>query len=317
MNKLYLFIIALVWHQALRAQQDPQHTQFMFNKMSYNPAYAGAFESPTLTAIYRKQWIGLEGAPETQVLSYDQRWLNNRIGMGGVLTRNVIGITRNVTLAVPWSYRIPVKRGVLGLAMQVSVRHFYQNWADPRLNPALTIDNAIPNEAQTKYLVNFGTGMYYATQNWYAGFSIPRLLDNNIDFLDLDDEFSREVQHIYLMAGRDFFIDKELKITPQMLLKYAPGAPFDADINVSVMVKRKFFGALGYRLGSDTNGAGESVDVLLGMQATDNLFFCLSYDIGLTRLYKYNSGSIEATVRWWFNPPAWIGDGGPPPPSGD
>ena len=81
-------------------------------------------------------------------------------------------------------------------------------------------------------------------------------------------------------------------------------ARFDADLNVSVLLKDKFYGGLTYRTGGDTNGVGESVDVLLGMQATENLFFCLSYDIGLTRLRKYNSGSVEATLRWWFNPPA-------------
>lgn len=304
MKKLYpLIIFIAAWEVAL-AQQDAQYTQFMFNKLAYNPAYAGSFESPTATAIYRKQWIGLEGSPETQVLSYNQRALNNRVGLGGTLTRNVIGITRSITLDLPYAYRIPVKRGTLSMALQLNVRHMYQNWADPRLNPSQTIDNAIPTDAQSKYLVNFGAGIYYTGYKWFAGLSVPRLIDNNIDFLDLDDSFSREVQHFYGMAGMDFDVDEDIKITPQVLLKYAIGAPFDAEVNVSTLVKQKFFGGIGYRLGSDTNGAGESVDVLLGMQATENLFFCLSYDIGLTQLYKYNSGSIEATVRWWFNPPA-------------
>jgi type IX secretion system PorP/SprF family membrane protein len=304
MRKLYLLFIFFVAWQVTLAQQDQQYTQFMFNKMAYNPAYAGSFESPTATVIYRKQWIGLEGSPETQVVSYNQRILNNRVGMGGTLTRNVIGITRSITLDVPYAYHIPVKRGVLGMALQFNVRHLYQNWADPRLNPSQTLDNAIPTEAQSKYLVNFGCGIYYNSNKWFAGLSVPRLLDNNIDFLDLDDNFSREVQHFYGMTGRDFDVNEDIKITPQILLKYAIGAPFDAEVNVSTLVKQKFFGGIGYRLGSDTNGAGESVDVLLGMQATENLFFCFSYDIGLTQLYKYNSGSIEATVRWWFNPPA-------------
>ena len=304
MNKIYPLLLFVVSCQVVQAQQDLHYTQFIFNKMAYNPAYAGSFESPALTAIYRKQWIGLEGSPETQVLSYNQRMLNNRVGIGGTLTRSVIGISRNITLDVPYAYRIPVKRGVLGMAIQFNVRHMYQNWADPRLNPALPFDNAIPTDAQSKFLVNFGCGIYYSGTNWYAGLGVPRLLDNNIDFLDLDNVLSREVQHFYGMVGRDFDIDDDIKITPQVLLKYAPGAPFDADFNVSALVKQKFYGGIGYRLGSDTNGAGESVDLLLGMQATENLFFCLSYDIGLTQLYKYNSGTIEATVRWWFNPPA-------------
>lgn len=313
MKKLYLpFLLVIAW-QIASAQQEPQYTQFMFNKLAYNPAYAGTFESPTLTAIYRKQWMGLEGAPETQIISYNQRALNNRVGIGGNLMRNTIGITRTVTLDVPYAYRIPVKRGMLSMGLQFNVRHLYQNWADPRLNPTQTIDNALPTDAQSRFLVNFGVGIFYSGYKWFAGIAAPRLLDNNIDFLDLDNELSREVQHFNGMAGMTFDLHKDISLTPQVLLKYVPGAPFDADVNVSVLVKQKFYGGVSYRMGGDTNGAGESVDVLLGMQATENLFFCLSYDIGLTRLQQYSSGSLEATVRWWFNPPAQIRDEDLPP----
>ncbi len=312
MNKLYLPLLFIAAWQTALAQQEPQYTQFMLNKLAYNPAYAGTFESPTLTAIYRKQWMGLEGAPETQIISYNQRALNNRVGIGGNLMRNTIGITRTVTLDVPYAYRIPVKRGMLSLGLQFNVRHLYQNWADPRLNPSQIIDNALPADAQSRFLVNFGGGVFYSTDKWFAGLAIPRLLDNNIDFLDLDNELSREVQHFNGMAGMTFDLDKDIELTPQVLLKSVPGAPFDADLNLSVLIKKKFYGGASYRMGGDTNGAGESVDVLLGMQATENLFFCLSYDIGLTRLQQYSSGSLEATVRWWFNPPAQVDSDGVP-----
>ena len=105
------------------------------------------------------------------------------------------------------------------------------------------------------------------------------------------------------MGGFTFTPNEELKITPQALFRYAIGAPFDAEANVSALLRDKYYGGLTYRVGGDTKGLGESVDVMLGMQMTENLFFSLSYDIGLTRLRKYNNGSIEATVRWWFSPP--------------
>jgi type IX secretion system PorP/SprF family membrane protein len=313
MKKLYLLFFFIATCQVLTAQQEPQYTQFMFNKVAYNPAYAGTFESPTLVAIYRKQWIGLDGSPETQVLSYNQRMFNNRVGIGGTLTRNVVGINRNITLDVTYAYRIPVKRGYLSMAIQPSVRHLYQNWADPRLKPTQAQDNAIPTDVQSRYLVNFGAGIFYSGYKWFAGFSIPRLFDNNIDFLDFDDVKSREKKHLYGMAGMTFDLNKDMALTPQFLVKYVAGAPFDADVNVSLMVKQKFLGGVSYRLGGDTNNAGESVDFLVGVQATENLFICLSYDVALTRLRRYNSGSVEATVRWWFNPPAQATDEAPPP----
>lgn len=304
MKKIYLPLLFIAACLAAEAQQEQQYTQFMFNKLAYNPAYAGTFESPTLTAIYRKQWIGLDGAPETQILSYDQRAANNRIGIGGNLVRNTIGISRTVTLDVPYSYRIPLKRGFLGIGLQFNVRHLYQNWADPRLNPAFKLDNALPTDPQSKLLVNFGAGVFYSGYKWFAGIALPRLKDNNIDFADLDGVLSREVQHFNGMAGMTFDLHKDIALTSQFLLKYVPHTPADADVNLSVLVKQKFYGGITYRTGGDTNGTGESVDALVGLQATENLFICLSYDIGLTRLRKYNSGSMEATIRWWFNPPA-------------
>jgi hypothetical protein len=130
------------------------------------------------------------------------------------------------------------------------------------------------------------------------------MINNSIDFAIVGTYFSREVQHINAMGGYTFEANEDLDITPQALLRYAIGAPFDAEMNVSALLRKKYHGSLTYRVGGDKNALGESVDVALGMQMTENLFFSLSYDIGLTRLRKFNNGSLEAVARWWFTPPA-------------
>ena len=304
MKKIYLPLMLLFACLTAGAQQEPQYTQFMFNKLAYNPAYAGNFESPTLTAIYRNQWMGLDGAPKTQIISYDQRAAGNRVGIGGHLARNTIGITRTITFNIDYAYRVPMRRGYLSVGLQPSIRHMYQDWTDPRLNPSQKFDIAIPTEPSSKIIANVGFGVFYQGYKWFAGVAAPRLITNSIDFADFGGNLSREVRHLNAMGGMSFEASKDFIVTPQVLLKYVFDAPFDADVNVSVLVKQKFYGGLTYRAGGDTNGAGESVDALIGMQATEKLFICLSYDIGLTRLRTYNSGSLEATVRWWFNPPA-------------
>ncbi len=285
------------------AQQELQYTQFMFNKMAYNPGYAGSFESPTLVAVYRQQWLGFDGAPNVQALSYNQPLLNNRVGVGANLVRASLGITRMLTLDVAYCYRIPLRRGYLGIGLQASLRHLYQDWTDERLHTSRPDDPAVPLEPKSKLVPNFGAGLFYNGPNWYAGLAAPRLVSNNIDFAENGGILSRESQHLNAMAGVNFPISEDFELSPQVLVKYVSNAPVDADINVSVMLKRKFYGGLTYRTGGETNGAGESIDALLGMQVTENLFFCLSYDIGLTQLRKYNNGSIEATLRWYFNPP--------------
>ncbi len=298
--------LVLAFSCALFAQQEPQFTQFIFNKLSFNPAYAGSHVSPVLTAIYRNQWMGIDGAPNMQVLSYNQPMLGERLGFGVTLSRTSIGITKALTADIAYCYRIPMRRGHLGIGIQFSPRNISQNWNDERLyspTPAGT-DIAIPIENTNKFVINFGAGIFYKNDNWFAGFGLPRVVKNNIDFVENGSELSREEWHLNGMGGLNIKAGEDIVITPQVLLKYVPHAPFDAELNVSARMMDRFFAGLNYRAGGDTKGLGESLAVLAGINATNKLFFCLSYDIGLTRLRKFSNGTIEAAVRWDFNPPA-------------
>ncbi|MBL7829210.1 MAG: type IX secretion system membrane protein PorP/SprF [Saprospiraceae bacterium] len=304
MQKLYFALVICFYGIPLTGQQEQMYTQFMFNKLVYNPAYAGSFESPTLTAVFRKQWMGVEGAPDAQVLSYNQPALGGRVGLGGSIVRQSIGIGTSLTFEFAYSYRIKFKRGVFSAGLLPSVRNIRQNWADDRIYAIDNFDQAIPIDPKNKVVANVGAGVYYYAYNdkWYAGLSVPRLVPNNIDFADIGD-FSREVQHVNAMGGYTFKPNDELEITPQALFRYAIGAPFDVETNVSLLLKKKYYGGLTYRVGGDTKGLGESVDILLGLQATENLFFCFSYDIGITKLRKVSNGTFELMARWWFAPP--------------
>ena len=314
MKKVYFITITLIasWQLAI-AQQEQMYTQFMYNKMVWNPAYAGSFESPTLTAVYRNQFVGLDGAPKTYALSFNTpyRGEQERIVFGVNLIQHSIGITRILNLdLIPISYMLQMRYGTLSGGIQVAIRQFSQNWGDDRLQPLQPNgDLAIPIEDNTKIIVNPGFGIFYKTSKntWYAGVAIPRMLRSNIDFSQVGttDDISYEVRHINAMGGYTFTPNDNLAITPQTLLKYAKGAPFQADMTLTLLYKKKFSGGLTYRTGGgETSSAGESVDFLLGLQATEKFFFCLSYDLGLTPLRRYHSGSIELTARYWFNPPA-------------
>lgn len=193
----------------------------------------------------------------------------------------------------------------MSFGFKIGYRQYNQDWTDKRLAGTLPIstDQAIPTEAQGKGAVNIGAGFYFQANSWYMGFAAPRLIENNIDFADYGSVFSREKRHYNIMGGITLNNKSKFTVTPQVLIKYAAFAPFDADLNVNLEYDHKILGGLTYRAGGDVGGAGESVDVLLGLQATTNLFIALSYDIGLTSLRKYNNGSLELTARWWFNPP--------------
>lgn len=307
MKKLYSTLFALIaTATAALAQQEPMQTQFFFNKLAHNPGYAGSEGTPEITAVYRNQWMGLEGAPNFQTISYNQPIFSNRVGIGANLSRYSMAITRAITLDMVYNYRIAMKKGTLGVGIQAGARHFYQNWNDSRIisDVPRSQDQSIPTDADSKVVANFGAGFYYKTDTWYVGAAGQRLYVNNIDFADTGEPFSREVLHLNAMVGSTFKLSKDWKLTPQLLMKYVPKAPLDVDVNAMVSMKDKFFGGVTYRTGSGvTASGGESVDVLLGMQATEKIFFCFSYDIGLTPLRKYTNGTIEATARYRFNPP--------------
>jgi len=295
---LFLFAVTFSY-----AQQEQQYTQFMYNKLGYNPGYAGSNDAACITGIYRNQWLGLEGAPQTQALSFNMPLMNKKVGVGLNLNRNTIGISETWTVDGAYSYRVPAGRGYLGLGLQASIRGIRNNYSDSRLTSTVPIgtDGSIPTGERSKYVPNFGVGLYYNTSNFYIGLSAPRLLNNNIDFNDIGDIIGEEVSHVYLMAGLIVEVSENLDFHPQILFKYADNSPFDADINASLIFNDKITAGLTYRVGgSSLTGGGESIDLLLGLQATDNVLVALAYDFTLSELKDYNSGSLEIALRYCF-----------------
>jgi len=299
-KQLLLSLVFCLTLGGLFAQQDEQYTQFMFNKLRYNAAYAGSNGAPTVTAIHRSQWVGLEGAPGSQVVTFDLPLLNNRIGIGGNLVRNSVAVSQNITLDGSYAYRVPLGPGVMSLGLQASLRYFSTNFSDLTATQPIASDNAIPVGLQSKFVPNFGLGFYYHTEDFYLGFSSPRLLANNIDLADDDGVIGQEVQHYYMMSGV-IIGEENFKFLPQILVKYLPSAPFDADINLSFILMDRITVGGTYRLGgSKEKGFGESVGALFSAQVNDNLLVGVSYDLTLSDLKGVQDGSIELALRISF-----------------
>lgn len=303
MKSFFALLVGLLLTGMLCGQQEGQHTQFFYYKLGYNPAYAGSSDAACLTALYRKQWIGLDGAPETQLLSFNMPLLNQRIGIGGNLVRYTVGVTEMYTAEAVYSYRLELGHGMLGLGLNGSVRSISQDFTRVRGIQPNELDASIPEGRQQKYLLNFGAGLYYSTEHFYAGISTPRFLKNNIDFADLskDQVISREVTHVYFMMGVLFDVGDYTQFQPQVLIKYVENAPADADINFSLIFDERIVAGMTYRLGgASTTTVGESLDLIVGMQMNDYLYFGLSYDLTFSDIRDYSSGSLEGVLRFCF-----------------
>ncbi len=301
--KKILFVLSLVFVAVLGyGQQERQYTQFMYNKLSFNPGYAGSFDAASLTGIYRNQWIGLDGAPKSVTVSFDAPLKNDRVGVGLNLHTNKIGITNTVTADGSYAYRIKMGAGTLGIGVQASIRYFSNDYSDSRLIATQDIgtDGGIPNEQSSKYVPNFGAGLFYSTEKFYAGLSVPRLLNNNIDFSSLNPKEGREFQHIYAMTGVLLKMSQKIQLQPQVLFKFVSNAPLDADLNLNLIFDKRFTIGATYRLGGDDQSAGESIDLIASAYLTQNLMFGLSYDITMSGLKQANNGSIEAIIKYNF-----------------
>jgi type IX secretion system PorP/SprF family membrane protein len=292
-------IISLIAISATQAQQQFQNTQFMYYKLGYNPAYAGSQETPFISAIYRQQWLGLDGSPASMALTFNMPLMNQRVGVGANLYRQTIGITNIYNLDMAYAYRTRLGRGMLGIGVMGSIRSMEQDFQLTTATQPKIDDASIPDGTVNKFLFNFGAGLYYNSENFYLGVSVPRLLENNIDFASADVFISREVQHVYLMGGLVIPLNQQLKLQPQALLKYVGKAPVDLDGNVNLIIEDRYIVGMTYRLGGNKiSGTGESLDILLAAQLTNNLLFAVSYDYTLSDLKDYSTGSIEASVHY-------------------
>jgi len=295
-----LLVVVLCSLSTINAQQDAQFTQFMFNKLTFNPAYAGSTLAPCLSAIHRQQWVGLEGAPVTSAASFNTSLAKDRVGMGLTFIHDQIGPTRDWSARLAYSYKIPLDNGNLSIGLQGNFRQYRVVWNDARLTH--TGDNSVTMAESSRILPNAGLGVYYENPDFYVGISMPHILENDLDLLEdvvSTDVLSLESQHLFGMAGVLIDINETVKLKPAVMVKYVNNAPLDIDLNLTAILKEDLWVGLSYRFGgSDVQGFGESVDLFVQYQLTNALRLGAAYDFTLSELQNSSSGTYEFYVSY-------------------
>lgn len=302
--KKYLFaiIIVLVQIVSINAQQEHQYTQFMYNKLVFNPAFAGAREVSSLSLLYRRQWIGFEGAPTSQLIGFDAPILKNKVGLGLNIHRFQVGINENYAANMSYSYSIirtddiNVRIGIGG-----TFRHTKFDFSNPNFYIKQGNDPAVLSQnEQTNMNGNIGGGLYFTYKDFYVGVSVPNIYKNKIGngSADITAESSR---HFYTMAGGVFALSPTVDFRPALMFKFAQNSPFSGDANASIMFNKKFTMGASYRFGQ--SGLADSFDFLLFLQATQKLGFGIAYDYNVSRLNNFNNGSIEGLIRFDLTTP--------------
>lgn len=295
MSKHYLILILALLPLGLLAQQEHQYTQFMYNKLTVNPAYAGTRGVPTMTAMYRNQWYKVDGAPRSALISMHAPVFTKRVGVGGELSHHSIGLHRDVQLTASYSYNlIAGKDFSLRVGLSGTLRVLSLNFNEAK--PLNALDPSLEDQRFSDAFANFGAGIYGTFQErLYFGFSVPKIHRNNIGINpDPDISAAHEVPHFYGTTGGIIPLGKDLNFLPAVLVKYVRHAPIDVDVTANLEIKQVVTTGFAYRAGGD--GKGESLDLLAYWQINPRLGVGAAYDLTLSNLRVATGGSFELLV---------------------
>ncbi|WBU89497.1 PorP/SprF family type IX secretion system membrane protein [Cellulophaga omnivescoria] len=298
MKKLFVSIVLIFLAvQNSSAQQDAQYTQYMYNTIAINPAYAGSRGVFSIAALHRSQWVGLDGAPTTQTLNLNSP-VSRRVGLGLSVVHDEIGngTNQDTYIDAAFSYTVPTgDQGKLSFGLKAG-GHFLNLDFSKLANYRQESTPAGYDDIEKKFSPNFGAGIYYHTDKFYAGISVPNFLETE-HFDNSEGQNSSfvavERMNLYLITGYVFELNRDLKLKPAALIKAVKGAPLQADLSATFLLKDKFSFGAAYRWDA-------ALSALVGFQLSDQLMLGLAYDKETTDLgnTSFNDGSFEVFLRY-------------------
>jgi type IX secretion system PorP/SprF family membrane protein len=288
-TRLLIFAMMLVGLVSY-SQQDAQYTQYMYNTINVNPAYAGSRGVMSIFGLHRTQWVGLDGAPVTNAVSVNAPIENTNLGVGLSLVNDRIGPTVDNTVSLDLSYTIPTSEtyklsfGIKGTANLFSFdkdKLNIQNQLDPLLQ-----------SMSNNFSPNVGAGAYFHSDKSYLGVSVPNFFQTK-RYNDNDYAVYKERMNAYLIGGYVFDLSPNLKFKPAFLGKMVQGSPLQLDVSGNFLINDKFVLGAAWRWSA-------AASLMAGFQVSDGLYIGYGYDLDTTKLAHYNSGSHEVFLRYEF-----------------
>jgi type IX secretion system PorP/SprF family membrane protein len=296
LKKIVLMVVLASACFKLKAQQAPMFTHYMYNTLSVNPAYAGSREALTATALHRSQWVNFDGAPVTQTLTIHSPIITDHFGIGLSVGNDKIGPTNNSSAFLSLAYHLKLtERSKLALGLSGGINVFSANLTDIELDDES--DPSFQSNIDNRVMPNVGVGAYYYRERFYAGVSVPNLLQNSYSVQDQDASttlVSKEQRHYFVIAGTVLNLSENLKLKPTTLIKLTDGAPVQTDLTAAFIIRdRLLLGAM-FRT-SDALGA------LVGFDINQQLHVGYSFDWSYgVQTFRNNAGSHEVLLRYDF-----------------
>lgn len=275
------------------AQHTPLTSQYLFNGLLINPAYAGSTDALTANLNYRHQWVGMDGAPVTQALSIHTPIKDSRLTVGALLTNDRIGVSNETELRSMVAYRLPMRKGRLQLGLSGGISALQARWTELALQDQTDLQFA--NDTRSHLRPTLGAGAYYYNKRWFAGFSIPAFLSDRY----LPDSDRWIIQHDMrqyqpmVTGGMLLPLDRNLKLKPSVLVRYMQSTGAQADLNVNLIVRNKFWTGVSYR-------TDDALVAMFQVLPSNQWRIGYAYDMGLSKLASLHHGSHEINVQYTF-----------------
>lgn len=292
-RNLFLLVVTFGLFTSVHAQQRAMYTQYMFNMIDVNPAYAGTRDMLNVLVLERKQWLGMEGTPSSQTFSINSPIITEMIGIGLSLNNDALGPVRETGVFGDFSYRFKISQNtVMSLGLKAG-----GIWYNNNLSKLFIIDKNDPSFAydiENKFAPNFGTGIYIYGKKFYAGISIPRLLKTEIGLnTKSTSRIGKEERHYFAIGGYVFDINSNLKFKPTVLLKYVINSPLSIDASANFLYNDRLWLAATYRF-------GDALGAIAQYRIVKQFWLGYSYDFSLNKTMSFNSGTHEITLSYDF-----------------
>ncbi len=316
-KKIALFAL-LSWSVFAQAQQDPMFTNYLFNALTINPAYAGSNEHLTLNALYRNQWAGIEGAPVTQTVIAHTPLKGDKVGVGISIINDKIGPTNTLDFNLAYAYRIPVgKTAKLSIGLQGSYNSRRSDWSQLNIqNP----DDVFKSNINS-WKPNFGAGIYYYSKHFYTGVGVPRIIE--YDYTTATTQqlpiYGKDYRHYYFTIGGAIPLNGDALIfKPSALVKasaldnqlkgdvngYSVGAPIEFNVDLSLMFQQTLWVGASFRSSVEAfknTSSFDSVDFWTAYYLESGLRVGMGFDYSLTKLQSKTPGSFEVFLGYEFD----------------
>lgn len=308
---LLLYVLLFFSQISVFAQQDAQFGQYIFNQMHVNPAYAGYKEELYLQAFSRMQWTGIKGAPQTYSIAADEAVYFQEIGLGLLISKDNIGAQNSLSAVGNFAYRITLDhRETKVLAFGLGVGMSQMGINGNLLDPAEQGDTRIPVGNESKFVPEFRAGIFYSNPKFFIGASATNLLGGRLSLSVNNRVVSLKPQpHFYLSSGLALPLNDNVIFRPSFLLKNDFKAPASLDLNAFFLFNERLWLGGVYRTSIQTNNKdpkqsglpnAAAAGIIAEFFVSKNFRLGYGYDFSLTKLQRYDYGSHEISVGYYF-----------------